>query len=517
MAGGGQNTGLSFEELYDEARQSVPELERLGGGMLDDLSSQFPDVFDSADFEMGPLKTIERAMEKIEGDYGGDHSKISDLVRGRIVVDSPEQVEAIRAYLAENAEELGIEQMKDRFAKPSDTGFRDINMKLRLPGGHVAEFRVEHRGVMEAAKNTHEPYERVQEIERRATMENRPLNAEERLERQQILDDIRDIHNAPAQEAGLDGLLNEDGRARMAEHEAERVTPSATAGADAPRMNGSASETLAAVPDTPADVPDAAVAAQAAPGGGGLGGYVADAARMFSKVAKLLGPLGAVGAGIEAFVLGREAQAAVADGEISQEALAEYAAVLTAHTSQATFDPTLVGGEVPVQAWYDDFVERHGLSPEMAERLEPSSLLEDIAGSPQVSAEQQLFVTIYDALPAELDESMSPEMQTLVQMKQQVEAAQDSLDHARSTPITLGSDGMLQRQEAQTRLAEAEQRFAQQYEEFAQNASLQEHVMADLGLGEPAMPEPAPDTQPEPAESPAVASTERQHDTMTMG
>jgi hypothetical protein len=139
-------------------------------------------------------------------------------------VQTPEQVEGLRNYLAENGERLGIVKLKDQFAEPTNTGFRALNTQMRLPNGHVAELRVEHEGVERAAKLTHKPYERVQEIERAAEAEGRFLTEAEALERQTILDDVRDIHGTPAREAGLDALLNENGRAKIARFEAERVS-----------------------------------------------------------------------------------------------------------------------------------------------------------------------------------------------------------------------------------------------------------------------------------------------------
>src|SRR5690606_6703765 len=104
-----------------------------------------------------------------------------------------------------------------------DTGFRDINMKMRLPNGHVAEFRIEHRGLLEAAHHTHDPYEKVQDIERRASLENRPLTPDEMFDRQKLMDEVRDIHAHAANPAGLDSLLNDQGRAKLATHAQERL------------------------------------------------------------------------------------------------------------------------------------------------------------------------------------------------------------------------------------------------------------------------------------------------------
>jgi len=42
-------------------------------------------------------------------------------VRGRIIVETLEQIRAIQKFLTDNADDLGIKNVKDRFAKPSGT------------------------------------------------------------------------------------------------------------------------------------------------------------------------------------------------------------------------------------------------------------------------------------------------------------------------------------------------------------------------------------------------------------
>jgi len=127
MGEGLQDSALSFEQLYEQARQSMPVLQNFGDTILSDLKAKHLGLFTDAKFEMGSLKRLDRTTDKIIGDYKGDHTKISDLARGRIIVDTAEQIETLRIYFQDNAKALGIESLKDRFAEPSDKGFRDIH------------------------------------------------------------------------------------------------------------------------------------------------------------------------------------------------------------------------------------------------------------------------------------------------------------------------------------------------------------------------------------------------------
>lgn len=219
----GKTAFLDFVDEYRKAIPAIDEYKEHMQGVFDDLKQSNPALFENVELQIADIKSPKRALEKIVGDYEGDASKIGDLVRGRIVADTPEQIQTIREYIAEHSDEIGIKEMKDRFAKPSETGFRDINAKIGLTNGVSAEFRVEHRAVMEAAEHTHKPYERAQQIERQIKLEGRSMTAEEEIERKKIRDDVRDIHGEPARAAGLDALLNEEGRAKMALHEAERL------------------------------------------------------------------------------------------------------------------------------------------------------------------------------------------------------------------------------------------------------------------------------------------------------
>jgi|GEM_PF-1360788 len=221
-----QDAALTFEQLYKVAKKSVPKIEKLAKKkILAELGSRHPGVFTGVTFENGPLKTRARAHDKIRGDYKGNYTEICDLARGRIIVDTVEQIEILRNYFQANRQALGIEEYKDRFAEPSDTGFRDINMKIRLDNDHVIEFRVEHRAMMKAAEATHAPYEKMQEIDRLVKAENRDWTQAERFKRYRILDQVRDIHGFPVQKAGLDQLLSHKGREKVDAFEKSRKNP----------------------------------------------------------------------------------------------------------------------------------------------------------------------------------------------------------------------------------------------------------------------------------------------------
>lgn len=223
MAETPQDPTLSFEQLYAQARESRPLLEQTGTQILRDLQTAFPGKFDDARLEMGPLKSRERALAKINGDYLGDHSKITDLVRARIVLKTEEQVQLARNYLHDRRQSWGVQKFKDRFAVPSDTNYRDVLTTMKLGNGHVAEMRFEHEFIIDAGNLTHAPYERVQEIER-ANIKGQ-ASLDDIAESHVIRDRTRDTLQHAADLGNLDPQLSATGREKLQQFDAERVIP----------------------------------------------------------------------------------------------------------------------------------------------------------------------------------------------------------------------------------------------------------------------------------------------------
>ncbi|MEV7551697.1 toxin glutamine deamidase domain-containing protein [Amycolatopsis sp. NPDC089917] len=104
----------------------------------------------------GP-KDDDRAKAKIAG-YDGDASKLTDLVGVKIQFDTLADVyNALNAVMADP--DLEIVSFDDRFANPQDSGYRDLQMNVRLPNGHVAELRLHLRHIDTVSAYEHALYE----------------------------------------------------------------------------------------------------------------------------------------------------------------------------------------------------------------------------------------------------------------------------------------------------------------------------------------------------------------------
>lgn len=196
---------LSFDDLYKQAESSVPVLEKSTHDFLNRLKAGNPELFESVTFEVGPLKAPDRALAKINADYGGDHRQVKDLVRGRFVVDTPEQITAIKQAILE---ELDVDSIKDKFAHPTaTTGYRDINTKIGLENGHIAEIQIQQRDMLRVNTLTHDLMEESQNIERKALNENRQKTPEEITKIENLDNQMRELHAAAAHDGNLNTLV----------------------------------------------------------------------------------------------------------------------------------------------------------------------------------------------------------------------------------------------------------------------------------------------------------------------
>lgn len=211
----------------------------------------------------------------------------------------------------------------------------------------------------------------------------------------------------------------------------------------------------------------------------------------FGTAAKVLGPVAIAAAAAEAIFLGKEAQAAVTNGTLSKNAMAEYSSMLATHAIQVAFDPTVVLGEIVIHKWFESFAKRHNLPPSLKEMLEPTSIL--YSGNTRMDAETKLFLNIFDKIPDSVNDEMSPELQTMVQLKQQITAAEQKLENTQRTIGTFKDSKALDIMETERNLQEARMRYIKQYEEYGQNGALQEHVMPS------AFKEPLPQLSSAPA------------------
>jgi hypothetical protein len=111
---------------------------------------------------LAPVKLLPRAAQRMMLDHGGDASKAKDLLRGTVVVDTINDIPKAMAAIGQHFEVLDV---KDRFTKPTSSGYRDVLINVRAPGGMTAEIQI-HTPETHAARDlAHKVYTEQRSLE----------------------------------------------------------------------------------------------------------------------------------------------------------------------------------------------------------------------------------------------------------------------------------------------------------------------------------------------------------------
>ncbi|WP_341662199.1 RelA/SpoT domain-containing protein [Vibrio sp.] len=152
-----------FDVLYSKAHQAQAELEMIckSAAMLTSTQAYFSGV-----------KSSERASEKITYELNGQVERITDLARATLVADDIEGLMSLYEVLHR---ETTIVKTKNRFKKPTASGYRDLNILVQLPKTNlIAEVQLHLKAIADVKNGPeHDLYESIQRIERQATLQNR--------------------------------------------------------------------------------------------------------------------------------------------------------------------------------------------------------------------------------------------------------------------------------------------------------------------------------------------------------
>lgn len=177
----------TIQEMFDAAKAAEPEFnDILAGGLADDLDALTPSTIeeavenaendpDSPQIVMGPIKKMERSMQKINGKYEGDHNRLQDVLRATVVVPHLDDFEGMVNALRENLPEgWEIRKAENRFLDPppphnvgaTPSGYRDAAVALVSPSGVAAELQMNTAPMFRAKQGEgHTMYEESRQIE----------------------------------------------------------------------------------------------------------------------------------------------------------------------------------------------------------------------------------------------------------------------------------------------------------------------------------------------------------------
>ena len=125
----------SLRDAYVKAAEVKPAFDRSVRAIADKIGTSHDPLIPPT------LKGAARAAEKVIADYGGDASKVKDLVRATVVVDNVAQADAaIKAAIAKFGEPTKQRNTLDTAVETAD-GYRDVNLNFKV-NGHTVELQV---------------------------------------------------------------------------------------------------------------------------------------------------------------------------------------------------------------------------------------------------------------------------------------------------------------------------------------------------------------------------------------
>ncbi|MBE1533364.1 ADP-ribosyltransferase [Actinomadura algeriensis] len=163
-----------LDGLYSAMRESVP--------LLHDLVND-PRIRElGGDPHMRPTeKDRDRALDKIIEDYRGDADRLNDLLGAKIQFGTVDELYRALADIQEIARSHGIEvtSIKDRMQNPVPSGYRDVQLTIRTPNGHIGELRFHLTSIDDVAAYEHSLYELRRDLPVVASESQRPFTREE--------------------------------------------------------------------------------------------------------------------------------------------------------------------------------------------------------------------------------------------------------------------------------------------------------------------------------------------------
>jgi len=146
----------SYLDFKNKAKQAYPEFESLYNKIAEGL--------DLPKTDYGPsIKGDPRAIEKAVDDYGGDFTKIKDMLRGQFVVGSTDQLKQLVSRLSSLIP--AGSKYKNNILTPMSTGYRDVKVNVPMSNGITAEFQIMFPEMETTKFKLHPEYERVRPLD----------------------------------------------------------------------------------------------------------------------------------------------------------------------------------------------------------------------------------------------------------------------------------------------------------------------------------------------------------------
>ena len=161
-----RQTSSNLDALYSQANDAQQELALLLNMISE--GSQTQSV-------LADIKSRERATAKVQNKLNNDASQLTDLVRASIVSHDIHNLMQAFELLKTSSQ---LVQVKNRFATPKESGYRDLNLLVKLPKSQmIAEVQLHLADIAEIKSGAeHQVYQQVQSIQAAADKQQRVLS-----------------------------------------------------------------------------------------------------------------------------------------------------------------------------------------------------------------------------------------------------------------------------------------------------------------------------------------------------
>ncbi len=165
------------DELFTKGKEALDQLKKwldMGKGVASQMGYQTmtkaPEDVTAEEYEkpggmlfIAPLKSRERSEQKVADDYGGDWSKLLDVVRCTLACDNLHDIsDAIKTLEKQGLKPIQVP--KDKFTSPTDVGYRDFNFIVEMPNGMAAEIQFNTKDMLRAKNDAHHFYKVTRKI-----------------------------------------------------------------------------------------------------------------------------------------------------------------------------------------------------------------------------------------------------------------------------------------------------------------------------------------------------------------
>jgi hypothetical protein len=173
-----------FDTLYSKSHQAQSELEALCKSTA---------LLTSSEAYFNGIKSPQRAKEKVQYELGGKAERITDIARATVVANDIASLMHVYEVLEREAT---IVKVKNRFKKPTPSGYRDLNVLVQLPKTNIiAEVQLHLKEIADVKNGPeHDIYEQVQKIERLAASEDRDLTDFEQAQMTRFRFESKDLY-----------------------------------------------------------------------------------------------------------------------------------------------------------------------------------------------------------------------------------------------------------------------------------------------------------------------------------